>query len=90
MNTMTTSNKKEEIAKGGKSLNGVVVSDKMQDTVVVAVTRFIKHPKYRKFVKSVKKYHAHNPDNVKKEGDKVTIKECKPISKTKNFIVVEA
>jgi small subunit ribosomal protein S17 len=76
--------------KGGKKLSGVVVSDKMQDTVVVAVTRFVKHPKYRKFIKNVKKYHAHNPGNVKKEGDKVVIQECRPMSKTKNFIVVEA
>jgi small subunit ribosomal protein S17 len=98
---MATTNTKEEVKKstsakvtadkkGGKTLTGVVVSDKMQDTVVVAVTRFVKHPKYRKFMKSVKKYHVHNPGNIKKEGDKVTIRECRPMSKTKNFIVVEA
>jgi len=88
---MTTKNTTEEVTKkGGKKLNGVVVSDKMENTVVVAVSRFVKHPKYRKFIKSVKKYHAHNPGNTKKEGDKVTISECKPISKTKKFIVVEA
>lgn len=75
--------------KGGKTLRGVVVSDKMQETVVVAVTRFVKHPKYRKFIKRVKKFHAHNPGNLKKEGEKVSIKECRPMSKTKRFIVIE-
>jgi len=73
-----------------KKLSGVVVSDKMQDTVVVAVTRFVQHPKYRKFIKRMKRYHAHDPGNTKKEGDKVTILECKPKSKTKTFKVVEA
>lgn len=72
----------------GKTLSGVVVSDKMQDTIVVAVTRFVKHPKYRKFIKRVKRYHAHDPGNTKKEGDKVDITECKPISKKKTFKVV--
>lgn len=69
-------------------LHGVVVSDKMQNTVVVAVTRFVKHAKYRKFIKRVKKYHAHNAANDKQVGDKVTIRECRPISKLKHFTVV--
>lgn len=72
----------------GRTLAGVVVSDKMQDTVVVSVTRFVKHPKYRKFIKSAKKYHVHDPGNTKKEGDKVEITECRPISKLKHFKVV--
>lgn len=72
----------------GRTLSGVVVSGKMQDTVVVAVTRFVKHPKYRKFIKRVKRYHVHDPGNSKKEGDKVLITECRPISKTKHFKVV--
>jgi len=71
----------------GKTLTGVVVSDKMKDTIVVAVSRFVKHPKYHKFVKRVKRYHAHDPGNTKKEGDTVDIVECKPISKTKHFKV---
>ncbi len=71
----------------GRTLTGVVVSDAMQDTVVVAVTRFVKHPKYRKFIKRMKKYHAHDPGNTKKVGDKVEITECRPISKTKHFKV---
>lgn len=85
----TTKTKEEKVITSGKILSGVVVSDKMQDTVVVAVTRFVKHPKYRKFIKSVKKYHAHNPNNAKKAGDKVMIQECRPLSKTKHFTVVE-
>jgi small subunit ribosomal protein S17 len=72
----------------GRTLSGVVVSDKMQDTIVVAVTRFVKHPKYRKFIKSAKKYHVHDPGNTKKMGDKVEITECRPISKMKTFKVV--
>jgi len=87
---MTKEDKKAEttVEKKGKELRGVVVSDKMQDTAVVAVTRFVKHPKYRKFIKSMKKFHAHNPDNKVAVGDKVTIRECKPISKTKRFEIV--
>ncbi len=79
-----------QTTQNGKTLQGVVVSDKMQETVVVAVTRFVKHPKYRKFIKRVKRYHAHNPNNEMKEGDKVTITECRPLSKTKRFTIVKA
>jgi len=85
---MVTTKTKEDKKINGKVLHGVVVSDKMQDTVIVAITRFTKHPKYRKFIKSVKRYHAHNPNNEKKEGDAVTIIECKPISKTKRFTIM--
>jgi small subunit ribosomal protein S17 len=74
--------------KNSRTLIGVVVSDKMQETAVVAVTRFVKHPKYRKFMKLSKKYHAHNPKNAKKVGDTVTIAECRPLSKTKTFRIV--
>ena len=72
----------------GKVLTGVVLSSKMKDTVVVAVTRYVKHPKYRKFIKRMKKYHVHNPGNTKQEGDTVSIRECRPISKTKHFTVL--
>ncbi len=71
-----------------KTLRGVVVSDKMQDTVVVAVSRYIKHPKYKKYMKSTKKYHAHNPGNTAKMGESVTIRSCRPLSKTKSFEVI--
>ncbi len=70
------------------TLKGVVVSDKMDKTVVVSVSRFVKHPKYGKFYKVSKKYKAHDEDNKFKVGDQVEIKETKPISKDKKFTVV--
>jgi small subunit ribosomal protein S17 len=73
----------------GKILSGVAVSDKMDKTVVVSVSRFIKHPKYGKFYKVNKKYKAHDPENKFKTGDKVEIMETSPISKEKKFIVVK-
>ena len=72
-----------------KILSGVVVSDKMNDTVIVRVDRYVKHPKYQKFIKKSKRYAVHNPGNVKKLGDKVNITEVKPISKTKKFAIVD-
>ena len=70
-----------------KTLSGVVVSTKMKDTIVVKVDRFIKVPKYERYMKVSKKYKAHDAGNSKKEGDKVTIIECAPISKDKSFKV---
>jgi len=72
----------------GKVLSGVVVSDKMQDTIVVKVQRFVKHPRVGKYVKIAKKIKAHDKGNTVKIGDKVIIKECKPISKDKSFILL--
>jgi small subunit ribosomal protein S17 len=72
----------------GKVLSGVVVSDKMKDTVVVEVNRFVKHPKYQKYIKSSKNFKAHNVGNTKKIGQKVDIRETRPISKDKRFIVI--
>ena len=80
--------KKEEVKKTAKQFSGTVVSDKMKDTVVVDVARFVKHPKYGKFMKRNKNFKAHDAGNTKKVGDKVTIEECRPISKGKNFKVV--
>jgi small subunit ribosomal protein S17 len=71
-----------------KEFTGTVVSDKMQDTAVVAVSSYVKHPKYKKYQKRTKKYHVHNPQNRAKEGDLVTIRSCRPISKTKSFEIV--
>ncbi|MFA5936435.1 MAG: 30S ribosomal protein S17 [Candidatus Paceibacterota bacterium] len=70
------------------TLSGVVVSDKMNKTIVVSVSRFVKHPKYGKFYKINKKYKAHDEENKYKIGDKVEIIETKPISKDKKFKVV--
>ena len=71
-----------------KILRGTVVSDKMQDTAVVAVSRYVKHPKYKKYMKITKKYHAHNPGNKAKEGEMVSIRSCRPLSKTKSFEIM--
>lgn len=71
-----------------KTLRGVVVSAKMKDTVTVLVDRFVKDPKYKKYSTVSKKYLAHDPGNTKKEGDEVTIRECRPLSKRKTFEIV--
>ncbi len=71
-----------------KIFSGTVVSDKMKDTVVVLIERYEKHPKYEKFVKRRKKFKAHDVGNTKKIGEKVEIRETKPISKDKHFVVV--
>ena len=71
-----------------KELLGKVVSDKMQNTAVVAVSRYVKHPKYKKYMKKTSKLTAHNPANRAKEGDMVTIRSCRPLSKTKHFEIV--
>lgn len=71
-----------------KILKGVVVSDKMQKTVVVSVNRFVKNPKYQKYQKISKRYKAHDESNEKKVGDIVSIEETRPISKDKKFKVV--
>lgn len=71
-----------------KTLSGIVVSDKMKDTIVVRVGRFVKNPKYGKYVTSHKKYKVHDAGNTKKIGDKVTIESCRPMSKDKSFKVI--
>jgi small subunit ribosomal protein S17 len=74
--------------KNTTTLRGTVVSNKMDKTVVVAVERFVKHPKYKKFYKITKRYKAHDDKNVYNEGDYVLIQSVRPISKQKNFMVV--
>ena len=71
-----------------KILKGVVTSDKMDKTVIVEVTRFVEHKKYGKRIKKKKKYKAHDENNSKKIGDVVEIKETKPMSKEKHFIII--
>lgn len=77
-----------KIKKTNKVLKGVVVSDKMDKTVVVEVTRFVEHKKYGKRIKKTKNYKAHDADNTKKVGDVVEIEEVRPISKDKHFKVI--
>jgi small subunit ribosomal protein S17 len=71
-----------------KEFTGTVVSDKMTDSAVVAVSRYVKHAKYKKYMKKTSKFTVHNPGNKAKEGDKVTIRACRPMSKTKHFEIV--
>lgn len=72
-----------------KTRIGVVVSDKMDKTVVVAVTRQFAHPLYKKIVKKTKKFHAHDEQNSCGIGDTVRIQETRPLSKLKHWRVVE-
>jgi len=69
-------------------LQGTVVSDKADKTITVLVERRIMHPLYKKYVKSSKKYAAHDETNSAKIGDAVTIQECRPISKSKTWVLV--
>lgn len=68
---------------------GLVISNKMQKTVVVAVENRSPHPKYGKIVVKTKHYKAHDEDNQCKEGDRVRIQETRPLSKTKRWNVIE-
>ena len=70
-------------------LEGVVVSDKMDKTIVVKVERRIQHPIYKKFIRKSKKYHAHDEANAAGIGDRVLLMETRPISATKRWRVVE-
>lgn len=79
----------KEVKINKKRLEGVVTSDKMDKTIVVKVTRYIKHPKYGKYYTVDKKFKAHDETNAHKIGEKVTIEETRPISKDKSFKVVE-
>lgn len=72
-----------------RTKSGVVTSDKMNQTVTVMIERKIKHPLYKKYIKKSTKIHAHDPDNKCQQGDLVKIVECRPISKTKSWKVVE-
>jgi len=71
-------------------LQGVVVSDACDKTIVVRVERRVMHPVYKKFIMRSKKYAAHDEKNVHKTGDVVRIEESKPISKRKRWIVLAA
>mgnify|MGYP001561149986 FL=1 len=68
---------------------GVIVSDKMNKSIIVAVERKVKHPMYGKFVKKTSKFVAHDEKNECKVGDTVKIEETRPLSKTKNWRLVE-
>jgi len=71
------------------NLEGRVVSDKMQKTVTVLIERQVKHGMYNKYLRRSTKVHAHDAEGQCREGDLVRIAECRPLSKTKNWQVVE-
>jgi small subunit ribosomal protein S17 len=80
MSTEQTSN--------GRVLRGKVVASKMVDTITVAVERYVKHPKYKKYLRRTKKYLVHDAGNTAKVGEVVDITETRPISKRKSFKLV--
>jgi small subunit ribosomal protein S17 len=87
---MATENTTTETTRaGGRVLRGTVVSTKMQDTITVAVERYVMHPKYKKFMRRTKKYLVDDKGNTAKEGDKVEIRETRPLSKRKHFELVK-
>ena len=79
----------ENIKNNKKELIGLIISDKMDKSVVVQVERFVQHTMYKKFIKRYKKYHAHDESNECKIGDEVKIIETRPLSKLKRFRVTE-
>ena len=72
-----------------RTLQGTVTSQKMNKTITVVVARRKKHPKYGKYISLSTKYNVHDEKEISKEGDIVLIQECKPISKTKNWMLVD-
>lgn len=83
-----TTNETKQNKVSPQTFTGVVVSDKMKDTAVVEIKRYEKHSKYHKFIMRKTKLMAHNPNNEKKIGDKVTIEACRPLSKNKSFKII--
>jgi len=72
-----------------RQYTGEVISDKMQKTRIVKITRMAKHPKYQKVIKHFNKFKAHDEKNVSKLGDRVRIEETRPISKDKRYRIIE-
>lgn len=72
-----------------RTLQGRVISDKMDKSITVLIERRVKHPIYGKFMSRSTKLHAHDETNQCKTGDLVTIRECRPMSKTKNWMLVD-
>ncbi len=83
---MTTN---ETVQKIGKTLEGVVVKSAMKDTATVEVSSYVKHPKYKKYMRRSKKFLVHDEGNTAQIGDKVVIRETRPMSKRKRFVIVK-
>lgn len=88
MVTTPHTTKKENETKP-RVLRGIVVSTKMQDTITVAVERYVMHPKYKKYMRLTKKFLVHDAGNTAKDGEKVEIRETRPRSKRKHFELVK-
>ena len=86
---MVETKKQNKIPPRGRTFTGIVVSSKAQKTVTVQWDRRVYIPKYERYLTKRSKVKAHNPDLDLKEGNTVMIRECRPISKTKKFVVVE-
>ena len=86
---MTNKDTKDTTKTGGRVFRGTVVKSAMQDTCTVAVDRYVKHPKYKKFIRRTKKFLVHDAGNTAAVGQKVEIKETRPISKLKSFVLVQ-
>lgn len=71
-----------------RTLQGTVVSDKMDKTITVLIERTVKHPIYGKIIKRSTKVHAHDENNECRIGDTVTVRECRPLSKSKTWMLV--
>lgn len=74
---------------GRRKIVGVVVKDRMDKSVVIEVEKFMKHPRYHKYLKTKKRYKAHDEENACKIGDKVLVVETRPLSKDKRWLVKE-
>ncbi|RKZ38137.1 MAG: 30S ribosomal protein S17 [Gammaproteobacteria bacterium] len=68
-----------------RTLTGLVVSDKMDKTITVLVERKVKHPLYKKYIRRSNKVHVHDAENTCQEGDIVSIRQCRPLSKSKSW-----
>ena len=71
-----------------RTLSGRVTSNKMDKTITVAIERLVKHPVYGKYVRRTTKLHAHDENNECREGDLVAVRQCRPLSKTKSWMLV--
>lgn len=81
-------NTTQSVQGSGRVLKGLIVSDKMTKTAVVRITRLKKHPKYKKYFKVTNRYKAHNPENRYHTGDEVLIRETRPLSKEKRWVII--
>ncbi len=72
-----------------QTFRGTVIKHSSKDTSVISVSRYVKHPKYKKYQTRIKKYLVHDPGNTAKVGDTVTIVACNPVSKMKHFMIVK-